>query len=87
MLNHIFIYLVGDLAFLPLEVFLVGLVIDRLLHCRERQAGPHRLNMVVGAFFSAAGNHLIGELVRGFPDRHEICDSLSVGGHWKPGDF
>ena len=29
--HHIFIYLVGDLAFLPLEVFLVVIVLERIL--------------------------------------------------------
>jgi hypothetical protein len=27
--HHIFIYMVGDLAFLPLEILLVALIIDR----------------------------------------------------------
>src|SRR4030043_534365 len=48
--HHIFIYLVGDLAFLPLEVFLVVIVIERVLARREKQAIMQKLNMVVGAF-------------------------------------
>ena len=48
--HHIFIYMVGDLAFLPLEVFLVVIVIERVLARREKQAIMQKLNMVVGAF-------------------------------------
>jgi len=36
--HHIFIYMVGDLAFLPLEVLLVIVIIERLLARREKQA-------------------------------------------------
>src|SRR4030042_3214402 len=61
--HHICIYLVGDVAFLPLEVLLVGVIIDRLLHRREKQALLRKLNIVVGAFFSEAGNHLLAQLV------------------------
>ena len=44
--HHIFIYMVGDLAFLPLEVFLVVIVIERILARREKQAIRKKLNMV-----------------------------------------
>ncbi len=30
-IRHIFIYMVGDLAFVPLEVFLVVIIIERIL--------------------------------------------------------
>jgi len=47
-IHHIFIYMVGDLAFLPLEVLLVVFIIERLLARREMQAKLEKLNMVVG---------------------------------------
>ena len=60
---HIFLYLVGDLAFLPLEVFIVVLVIERMLARREKQALLRKLNMVVGAFFTEVGNYLLRDLL------------------------
>ncbi len=60
--HHIFIYLVGDLAFLPLEVLLVALIIDRILEWREKQAMLGKMNMVVGVFFSEMGTRLMGQL-------------------------
>ena len=33
--RHIFIYMVGDLAFLPLQVLLVVIIIERLVAGRE----------------------------------------------------
>jgi hypothetical protein len=57
--HHIYIYLLGDIAFLPLEVLVVALVVDSLLAAREKRATLEKLNMVIGAFFSEVGTELI----------------------------
>jgi hypothetical protein len=81
--HHIFIYMVGDLAFLPLEVFLVVVVIERVLARREKQAIMQKLNMVVGAFFSEVGNELLQRLLVCFENsRH-----LAVKQNWSHADF
>ncbi len=85
--HHIFIYLVGDLAFLPLEVFLVVIVIERILARREKQSMLKKLNMVIGAFFSEVGNHLLYSLLSCFDRRKEICQELSVDQNWTSTDF
>jgi len=59
--GHIFIYGLGELAFLPLEVLVVTLIIDRLLHEQEKKARLKKVNMVVGAFFSEMGLDLLRE--------------------------
>lgn len=61
--HHIFIYLVGDIAFVPAEVLLVTIVLHRLLENREKQALLKKLNMVIGAFFSETGNELMERLI------------------------
>jgi len=60
--HHIFIYLLGDLAFVPLEVFLVTLILHRLLEEREKSIKIGKLNMVIGSFFSEVGTGLLGRL-------------------------
>ena len=75
--RHIFIYMIGDLAFLPLEVLLVVVIIERLLARREAQAKLEKLNMVVGAFFSELGNYLLQDLLKHFDNRQEISRKLS----------
>ena len=85
--RHIFIYLVGDLAFLPLEVLLVVLIIERILARRERQAKLQKLNMVVGAFFSEVGNYLLRDLLRHFDNRPEISRYLNITANWIKKDF
>jgi hypothetical protein len=84
---HIFIYMVGDLAFLPLEVLLVVIIIERLLARREMQAKLEKLNMVVGAFFSELGNHLLQDLIKNFGNRLEISSHLNVTESWTKRDF
>jgi hypothetical protein len=85
--HHIFLYLVGDLAFLPLEVFLVVIVIERVLTRRETQAKMQKLNMVLGAFFMDVGNHLLQSLLKHFDNREEIAFHLNVTGSWTKKDF
>ena len=86
-IHHIFIYLVGDLAFLPLEVLLVVVIIERLLARRETQAKLEKLNMVVGAFFSELGNSLLQALLQHFDNRLEICSHLDITESWTKKDF
>jgi hypothetical protein len=84
---HIFIYMIGDLAFLPLEVFIVVIVIERILAYRERQSKLQKLNMVVGAFFSEVGNRLISDLLVCCTNREEIFHYLGVTQEWTAKDF
>ena len=85
--HHIFIYMLGDLAFLPLEVLLVVVVIERILARQERQEKLQKLNMVVGAFFSELGNRLLRDLINDFDNRVEIAQALNVTAKWTREDF
>jgi len=85
--RHIFIYMIGDLAFLPLEVLLVVVIIERLLARRETQAKLEKLNMVVGAFFSELGNYLLQDLLKHFDNRLEISSHLNITESWTKKDF
>jgi hypothetical protein len=85
--HHIFIYLLGDIAFLPLEVLLVVLIIERLLASREKKAKLQKLNMVVGAFFSEVGNHLLRDLLRYFNNRSDISKRLNITAKWTKKEF
>jgi hypothetical protein len=63
-LHHIAIFMLGDIAIMPIEVLVVTLIIHRLLQVREKQALMAKLNIVIGAFFSEVGE----ELLRAFTD-------------------
>ncbi len=85
--HHIFIFLLSDLAFLPLEVFLVVIVIERLLNRREKQALRKKLNMVIGAFYSEVGTPLLRELLDCFRSKEEISRRLEITRDWTATDF
>ncbi|MBN1862213.1 MAG: hypothetical protein JW790_01025 [Dehalococcoidales bacterium] len=85
--HHIFIYMLGDLAFLPLEAFIVVIVIERIMAYREKQTPLSKLNMVVGAFYSEVGNHLIADLICSLDNREETFQCLAVSQNWTVADF
>ena len=67
--HHLFIFFARDLAFIPIEVLVVTLIIDQMLESREKQRRMEKLNMVIGAFFSRVGTPLLQRLVRA--DRYD----------------
>jgi hypothetical protein len=85
--RHIFIYLVGDIAFIPIQVLLVTVIIDQVLKAREKNARLQKLNMVIGAFFSELGTKLLAHLSDWDPDLNNIRKGLMVSGDWSPDDF
>lgn len=85
--HHIFLYLIGDLAFLPLEVFIVVVVIERFLTRREKQHILYKLNMAIGAFFSEIGNYLLRDLLKYFENRADISRHMNIKQNWTRNDF
>jgi len=85
--HHIFIYLLGDIAFVPLEVFLVVIVIERILSRREKAAMLNKLNMVIGTFFSDVGTQLLGQLTECLKNRQELKKALAIGSGWSGKEF
>jgi len=57
--HHILIYLIGDIAFVFIEVLMVTLIIHRVLEQREKKERLEKLNMVIGVFFSEVGVKLL----------------------------
>ena len=58
----IFSWMLASLAFLPIQVYLVGVVLDRLLAGREKDERIRKMNMIVGAFFSEVGTDLLQKM-------------------------
>ncbi len=85
--HHIFIYLVGDVAFVPIEVLMVTLIIHHLLSEREKRLRLEKLNMVIGAFFSEVGTRMLTYLSDFDPKLDEIRNGLIVTGDWSDQHF
>lgn len=70
--HHIFIYMIGDIAFLFIDVLLVLLIIERLMSRQEKKSILLKLNMVIGTFFSEVGM----DLLKRFSDFVENAEDL-----------
>jgi len=82
-----FFYLFQDLAFGPINVLLVTVIVDQVLRFRERMALLKKLNMVIGAFFSEVGTRLMRQFVVFDEDRNAIGKRLIVSGTWDDRTF
>jgi hypothetical protein len=85
--HHIFVYLLGDIAFVPIEVLLVTVIIHQLLSAREKNARMQKLNMVIGAFFSEVGTKLLTYFSDWDPKLDKIRADLMVSNNWSEKEF
>lgn len=85
--HHIWIYLLGDIAFIPIEVLVVTLIIHQLLSRREKKTMLNKLNMVIGVFFSEAGNGLLRCITDLSGNAGTYCDILKPKENWGAPQF
>mgnify|MGYP001620052630 FL=1 len=85
--RHIFIYLLGDLAFLPVSVLFVTLVVEHLIQKQEKHSMFKKLNMVIGAFFSEAGTELLSLFWKFDADPEYLRANLIFNKDWKQNDY
>jgi len=77
----------GNLAFLPIYVLFVTLIIERILREREKLNIRQKMNMVIGVFFSEVGTALMGDYSHFLANRNEFAAQLRVGPQWTNRDF
>lgn len=80
--NEMWRFLIGDVAFLLIQVPLVTFVIDGVIRSREREEMRRRLNMVIGAFFSETGTALLGEIARADTLLGEVREDFVPDASW-----
>ena len=76
-IHHTMIFLVADIAFIPMEVFFTSMILERMLERREKEHGKEKLNMLVGVFYAEIGTQLLGYFVEQ-DDRVSICKKLRI---------
>jgi len=82
-----FFYLFQDLAFVPISVLTVTLIIDQLLRVREKRALLKKMNMVIGAFFSEVGTTLLKSFANFDLHYDKIRRNLVITSDWSEQDF
>jgi hypothetical protein len=80
--KSVLFYIGIDMAFIPLEVLIVVLVIERAITNKEKALMMEKLNMVIGAFFSEVGTNLLKDISSFDPDVDEISKNLQINEKW-----
>ncbi len=78
----IFMAFLSNMAFLPINVLLVSMIIHQLLNDMEKKNRIEKLNMVIGTFFSQTGTRLLGFFSEADPEIEEIRKYLIVKKDW-----
>ena len=80
-------YIFNALGFLPINVFFVTLILNKLLHIQAQEAKLEKLNMVIGTFFSEMGTDLLAELASHDDAADGKRNLLGVNADWEKEDF
>jgi len=86
-MHHIMVFLVADIAFIPLEVFFVSLVLEKVIDRKEKNQVNKKMQMLIGLFFTEVGNELLTQMVLSDTTVHKIRDKASVNVCWESKDF
>lgn len=80
-------YLLQDLAFVPVQVLLVTMIVNEMLRRREQSILRHKMNMVIGAFFSEMGTDLLRRFITFDGNVDEMRRWVIVDASWSAKDF
>jgi hypothetical protein len=86
-LHSLLFYLALDVIFVPIQVLLVTVLIERLLTEREKQIVLRKLNMVIGAFFGEMGYTLIKIMGATCTDFSTLEQALAVAQDWEKSHY
>jgi hypothetical protein len=85
--DRVLFYIVIDLAFMPLDVFIVVLIVEGIISKKEKEVILEKLDMIMSVFFSEIGTDLLSKFSRLDHDEEEILFILSNISDWSERDF
>jgi hypothetical protein len=80
-------YMFQDIAFVPIQVLLVTIILSELLNRREKRIMLSKMNMAIGVFFSEVGTEMLKRIALYDPQQEAFREALLVGNRWADGDF
>lgn len=80
-------YFLQDMAFLPLQVAIVTVIISKFLSIREKKARTKNMNMAINAFFAEVGTELIKYLNKFIVISENIQIELNINAKWTTRDY
>lgn len=85
--HNTFFYLLQDISFVPINVLLVTLLIDKLMQRKEKENLLKKINMIIGLFFSEIGIQLISMITEKVDDMNRPGKDLLITGTWNDKKF
>ncbi|MCQ6254129.1 hypothetical protein [Methanocaldococcus sp.] len=79
-IKHLLSYFLLHLAFVPIDVLIVTIVIERILEHRDKINKLKKLNMLIGAFFNTVGEDLLKIILKA--DKGNIKSILKISNEW-----
>ena len=86
-IHHITLFALEDLAFVPIEVVFVSLILHRVIASNDRKKKMSKLYMVIEMFFSEVGSELLRVFATNDTKLKEIQNDLMVKEDWTNRDF
>jgi hypothetical protein len=86
-MHFLTITLFSSLAYLPLEVFIVVIMIEQSLASRDKRNLMQKLNMVVGGFYSELGTELIRNIHDYFGADEATHEHFRINANWNHIEF
>ena len=66
-------YFLQDLAFVPIQVLIVSLILNKLIEIIGNRQNRKKVNVIISAFFSESGTEMISELSRFIGNIDAFC--------------
>lgn len=85
--HELLLWIIGDLAFLPLQVLFVSIFLNEVLNSREKKDKMHKLNMVIGAFFTDTGSELMYKIAQLDINKSWLQETFEHEKEWSLGEL
>jgi hypothetical protein len=85
--QFIFRDILDKTAFVPIQVLLITLILDRLLSYNAKKARLKKLNMLIGTFFVVIGTKLLALLSDYDPNLEQVQKKLLITDDWNAAEF
>lgn len=85
--HHLFIYLLADIAFVPLEVFFVSLVFERIIEVQNASQNKKKVYMLVEIFYIELGNSLLKKFSNADKAVKQCVNTLQPNMKWDQDEF
>ncbi len=71
-------YLFQDLAFIPIQVLIVTLIINRFINILEKRKKQKKINVIISSFFIDAGINILMTLSQFNQNHNKVCGIIRI---------